>query len=351
MANKNITYPDVRKKSIVDVDPYSKSATSDVLGAINSVDKLKSRVEFGNLNVANELDAFFSGGNGGWCWAYEYIHGASNEVGALEVVIPPVMAHHLVVHKISGGRVRLRFNDREEVRVIENDELQIIPALHSLRIETLSDGPFHTLHFIISQAFLDLLLRASNRIFDPRMQLQACFGKSDIVLANLLTAIITCEKKYRLEMLVPMGSALVTYLLGEYGHVSCQNNLAILTHEQIQVARKVMVGQLGAGLDLDEVSAALHMTSSYFSRALKNTTGQTPFQFFHILRMESARSLVENSLVNLTNIAMDLGFFDASHFSKSFHKYWKILPSQLRRRHVPRAMLKGGLFYEPDTVE
>ena len=47
-----------------------------------------------------------------------------------------------------------------------------------------------------------------------------------------------------------------------------------------------------------------------------------------------AHSLVETTKASLTFIAMELGFSDAAHFTKSFYKHWGVTPSTLRKSAI-----------------
>ncbi len=58
-----------------------------------------------------------------------------------------------------------------------------------------------------------------------------------------------------------------------------------------------------------------------------------PHRYVLEQRVRKACELIERSEQPLTRIALNLGFADQSHFSRSFHAVVGLTPSQFRRAH------------------
>lgn len=247
----------------------------------------------------------------------------------VELYLPPLTSHHIFLHRCSGGTVRKLLHDKEEVHLVQANEICLIPAHTPVYLS--GRGSFNTLHITVSPEFIQQTLRDIDLEVDPRMQLGACFGRNDLIAANLISAMAEYSRTSRWQALNSLGSALGIHLLEHYGVIHDKKPLSFLDKKQIQVVRDFMICCLGELPDIEDIARQLDFSTVSFCRQFKATTGVTPLAFYRNLRMQRARELVETSQKSLTDIAMDLGFTDAAHFSKTFHKHWKLPPSAFRR--------------------
>ena len=64
----------------------------------------------------------------------------------------------------------------------------------------------------------------------------------------------------------------------------------------------------------------------------KNDTGMTMQQYHNRLRMEEACILLRSTLMTVGEVSASLGFADMLYFSRCFHRYAGMSPSEYRRR-------------------
>lgn len=88
-------------------------------------------------------------------------------------------------------------------------------------------------------------------------------------------------------------------------------------------------------LNLAQLAALSAMSVHYFCRLFKNLTGKSPARYINHLRLDKAAALLQSSGLNVTEIALSVGFSDSNYFSRQFKKHKHIMPSQL---------LKGSPF-------
>lgn len=72
------------------------------------------------------------------------------------------------------------------------------------------------------------------------------------------------------------------------------------------------------------------LSVSTFKRECSSSLGMSPKRWINRRRLESARKKLLCSKASLTDIALDLGFGDGSHFSKTFRKEFNCSPSAFR---------------------
>lgn len=74
------------------------------------------------------------------------------------------------------------------------------------------------------------------------------------------------------------------------------------------------------------------LSTTHFNARFREVLRMSPSQFLLSRRVEHARRLLTESAKDLSEIAMDSGFYDQSHFTKRFRKVTGITPSAYRRR-------------------
>ncbi|HWR10132.1 AraC family transcriptional regulator [Sporomusa sp.] len=82
-------------------------------------------------------------------------------------------------------------------------------------------------------------------------------------------------------------------------------------------------------LSLEQLSSMANMSPHYFCRLFKHLTGKSPTEYINHLRLNKAVALLLESNLNITEIAMAVGFNDSNYFSRLFKKYKQVPPSKL----------------------
>ena len=85
-------------------------------------------------------------------------------------------------------------------------------------------------------------------------------------------------------------------------------------------------------ISLDQIAQNMYLSPFYISRIFKSEVGDTPINYLINLRMEKARQLLqEKPNCSVQEIALQVGYDDAYHFSKLFKKHFGQSPSQYRK--------------------
>ncbi|HWR42107.1 AraC family transcriptional regulator [Sporomusa sp.] len=82
-------------------------------------------------------------------------------------------------------------------------------------------------------------------------------------------------------------------------------------------------------LSLSQLSSMANMSDHYFCRLFKNLTGKSPTEYINHLRLNKAVTLLRESDLNITEIALAVGFNDSNYFSRLFKKYKHVSPSKM----------------------
>ena len=83
---------------------------------------------------------------------------------------------------------------------------------------------------------------------------------------------------------------------------------------------------LDTGLSLTELATQLNLSTFHFARLFKKSLGLSPHKYILQTRIERAKKLIVSQPIPLSNIALQAGFYDQTHFSKAFKKYVGVSP-------------------------
>jgi AraC family transcriptional regulator, arabinose operon regulatory protein len=90
-------------------------------------------------------------------------------------------------------------------------------------------------------------------------------------------------------------------------------------------------------LSLDTIASHVNKSKSQLINLFKDRTGQTPYEYFLEMKIRRAQMLLHGSSFSIQQIAEDLGFHDAFHFSNTFKARTGDSPSIYRKRRRTEA--------------
>lgn len=82
------------------------------------------------------------------------------------------------------------------------------------------------------------------------------------------------------------------------------------------------------------LSFLFHLNEQYFCRMFKKETGMSFTSYLNMLRIEKAVIFLENTDLNITEIAENVGFDGSNYFSRVFKNYMHMTPREYKKRQV-----------------
>jgi len=82
---------------------------------------------------------------------------------------------------------------------------------------------------------------------------------------------------------------------------------------------------------VEEMAALVGLGTTAFTEKVKTYTGFSPLNYLINIRISEAIRLLKQTETNLTDIALDTGFYSSQHFSTTFKKLTGYTPSQFRK--------------------
>ncbi|MDO5046535.1 helix-turn-helix domain-containing protein [Campylobacter sp.] len=97
---------------------------------------------------------------------------------------------------------------------------------------------------------------------------------------------------------------------------------------------KILLSQADKIPSISELARAVHLNSFKLKIGFKQLFKQTPCEFARAQKMLRAKELLQNSDMNIFEVAKALGFKHQSHFTKMFYDEFKILPKDFIKSSV-----------------
>jgi AraC family transcriptional regulator len=88
---------------------------------------------------------------------------------------------------------------------------------------------------------------------------------------------------------------------------------------------------LAEQISLATLAALVRLSPNHFCHSFKQSFGMPPHRFHKHRRIENAKSLLATRSISVTDIAMAIGFSEASSFTTAFRKATGLTPSSYRR--------------------
>lgn len=85
---------------------------------------------------------------------------------------------------------------------------------------------------------------------------------------------------------------------------------------------------------VEEMAALIGLGTTTFTEKVKNYTGFSPLNYLINIRISEAIKLLKRQEENVTDIALNTGFYSSQHFSTTFKKLTGYTPSEFRKRNV-----------------
>lgn len=101
----------------------------------------------------------------------------------------------------------------------------------------------------------------------------------------------------------------------------------------LNVEQYVLHNMSRGNINLRDMAEAMGMGSVPFYHKIRSLTSKTPAEFVRELRLKHACTLLIRTNINISELAITLGFTTAEHFSNIFKEKYGLLPLEYRTKH------------------
>lgn len=87
---------------------------------------------------------------------------------------------------------------------------------------------------------------------------------------------------------------------------------------------------------VEEMAGLVGLGTTSFTEKVKSFTGFSPLNYLITIRISEAIRLLKKQELNVTDIALETGFYSSQHFSTTFKKLTGYTPSEFKKRNVSK---------------
>ena len=109
---------------------------------------------------------------------------------------------------------------------------------------------------------------------------------------------------------------------------------ALAEQPMIRRAKAYIAGHHGDPIGLEEIARAMHVSTFYFCKMFKKSTGLTFTGYLARVRVEKAKSLLLNPRLRISDIAYTAGFQSLTHFNRLFRRLTGESPTCFRHKGI-----------------
>jgi AraC family transcriptional regulator len=103
--------------------------------------------------------------------------------------------------------------------------------------------------------------------------------------------------------------------------------------EIIRTVQHLLAARFQEHLTLADIATETNYSPYHLARIFRQQTGQTIHAYLTQIRLRTALDYLQSDM-DLTHLALALGFSSHSHFTQAFRQAFGALPSQIRARHT-----------------
>ncbi len=103
--------------------------------------------------------------------------------------------------------------------------------------------------------------------------------------------------------------------------------------ELLEAARNYILENYHTDISLDDISSYVYISTSHFARAFKKHYGISPIQYLLSVRIQKAKTMLEETNKKIGDIAIDVGFSAQQRFNDIFRKQIGMSPSEYRQSY------------------
>lgn len=195
--------------------------------------------------------------------------------------------------------------------------------------------PIFSAHVSIKPSLIDQIA-IQNTKFDPTsIEFPDRIGVEDSMIREICHCLLS---ELDVDAEWPMYAESLGLLLGVHILKNyCSKKILItsqkgkFSYQQWKIIRAYIHDNLEKSIHLDDLAGLLSMSTFHFLRLFKSTSGFTPHQYLIRIRLHHAQQLLQNSKLNIEEVAFRTGFSSGPHLTSAITRFLKLTPSKLRK--------------------
>jgi AraC family transcriptional regulator len=258
----------------------------------------------------------------------------------------PALDHHLICYCPTGSARLVQGRDgMVHESLISTGVSMLMPA----GCDSLWEGSASaTARLRIPTALIASAGEQIGRRSTSRIEIRNVFETRDPVIEHIAQILIAelGRKPHPAQIFIVdhLSLTLAAHLLRSYNAFEPVVAQVLPALSRVELARitAYIEDNLDRQIGLLELADLVNVSRFHFTRLFKQSTGMTALSFVERRRIRRAQSLILETAIPLSEIALLTGFSDQSHFTRRFHRHVGCTPAAFAREHGRRRAMKGA---------
>ncbi len=214
----------------------------------------------------------------------------------------------------------------------EKEEQNMFHLASNELIVTANKNSEATLYFLRKKAFKNYILANG----DESKTLEGQHFKMHLLLeqktANIITEIEQCAFEAHLKGLYTKAKLIeiITYQLAQSNNMENPVTLSDIEMDRMRLVREIIDNNLTANFTISNLAREVGTNEQYLKKHFKIVFNKTIFGYITDLRMTYAKQLLASGKFKVLDVANQVGYMHATHFTKAFKKHFGLLPQKIK---------------------
>lgn len=246
----------------------------------------------------------------------------------------PSQRNHFIVHFIVDGKGVFRSTSatvQTETELTKNMAFAVFPS-HTVFYQSSVEDPLYYFWFGFSgSSSIDIMnyLGFNDNITTTHIE------NMDEIISAFRSLFNSWQKRHDKYILISNFFKLITTI--HKNSASHESNILLNNENEIFIkAEKFINEHLQDNIKIKDLTSALNIDRSYFSKIFKQRYQTTPHQYILKLRLKAAEKLLVTTNYSISYIVDKLHFTDRYTFTKQFKKKYKFAPLDYRKSFSKR---------------
>ncbi len=150
-------------------------------------------------------------------------------------------------------------------------------------------------------------------------------------LATAMCTEVACGAPHGPLFAESLSLAFLSYVLERMPTTGAMRVKGALSPEQARRITRYIDERLNESVSVSDLAALCGLRARHFSSLFKRALGKTPYRYVLDRRLERGAALLVQTSADVDDIALQLGFASASHFTAEFRRSYHTTPRRFRR--------------------
>jgi AraC family transcriptional regulator len=252
-----------------------------------------------------------------------------------EAFQPPLTHHTLLLFLHTPKELELQTEGISRVVPPRPGSILVVPAGSPARWRWSSHSD--SLHVFLEPGLVAQVAAEAFEIDPARASIPPLDGLDQPQLRNAMLAVndeLTADAAGSQLVGESLANLLAVHLIRNAStpRLPTRRTVGALAQGRLRAVVEYVEEHLDAGLTLEQLAAAAHLSVYHFARQFKAATGLPPHQYVILRRVERARHLLQAATdLSLAEVAACAGFSDQSQLTQHFKRLVGVTPGQFRR--------------------